>query len=58
MEHMNSLLRAMREVCNISSDDKEDYFADEMFVSEDPNGKLDTKWRSRQTKSMDGNFVT
>ena len=22
------------------------------------NGKLDTKWSSRQTKSMDGNFVT
>ena len=54
---MNSLLRALRAIYNISSDKGEEFFR---------NGKLDTKWRSRQTESskddsriaLDGNFVT
>ena len=29
---VNSLLRALRKICNISSDDGEDFFADELFV--------------------------
>ena len=29
---VNSLLRALREICNISSDDGEDVFADELLV--------------------------
>jgi len=29
---MNSLLRALRTICNISSDDGEDFFADELLV--------------------------
>ena len=45
---MKSLLGALRAVCNISSDDGEDLFAHELFIR---NGKLDTKWRSRKTKS-------
>ena len=39
---MNSLLGALRAVSNISSDEGEEFFRNE---------KLDTKWRSRQTKS-------
>jgi len=29
---VNSLLRALRTICNISSDDREDFFADELLV--------------------------
>jgi len=29
---VNSLLRALRAICNISSDDGEDFFADELLV--------------------------
>jgi len=29
---VNSLLRALRAICNISSDDREDFFVDEMLV--------------------------
>jgi len=29
---VNSLLRALRMICNISSDDREDFFADELLV--------------------------
>jgi len=29
---VNSLLRALRTICNISSDNREDFFADELLV--------------------------
>ena len=59
---MKSLLGALGAICNISSNDKEDLFADELLHI--TNGKVDTKWRSRKTKSrkeksrtaLDGKF--
>ena len=44
-----SLLRALRAICNISSDEGEEFFR---------NGKLDTKWRSSQTKGSKDNSRT
>ena len=54
---VNSLLRVLRATYNISRDEGEQFFR---------NGKLDTKWRSKQTTSsknnsrtdLNGNFVT
>ena len=48
---MNSLLRALREVCNISSNDREDYFADEMFVSEERKARYKVE---KQTNKKHG----
>jgi len=61
---VNSPLRALRTIFNISSDDgKTSLRTSCLYIR---NGKLDTKWRSRQTKSrkensrtaLNGNFVT
>ena len=41
---MKSLLGALGAMCNISSDDGEDLFVDELL-------KLDMKWRGRKMKS-------
>ena len=61
--NVKSLHGALGAICNISSDDGEDLFTHELFIR---NGKLDTKWRSRKTKSrkeksgtaLDGKFDT
>ena len=41
---VKSLLGALRSLYNISSDDREDLFADDLLVYI-RNGNLDTKWR-------------
>ena len=46
---VNSLLRTLRPFYNISGDEGEEFFR---------NGKLDTKWRSRRTKSSKNNSRT
>ena len=53
---MNSLLRALRAIYNISSDEGEEFFADELLVYYE--WKANTKWRSRQTKSSKDNSRT
>ena len=63
---MNSLLRALRAICNISSDDGVNFFAKELLciLGLGMPGKLE-EWRSRQTESrkknsrtaLDGDFV-
>ena len=61
--NVKSLHGALGAICNISSDDGEGLFAHELFIR---SGKLDTKWRSRKTKSrkeksgtaLDGKFDT
>ena len=54
---VNLLLRALRAICNISSDDGEDQSLRTgcLYIR---NGKLDTKWRRKQTKSRKENSRT
>ena len=61
---VNPLLRALRTICNISSDDGEDFFADELLVYQEWKARYEVEEQANEKQernsktALDGNFVT